>query len=151
METDTFVPPVRLTPPDPVAAASAAARRAFEEADRKASLAAADREEALTVLRSAERTEAEETARRQKAAEEEASAKSAADRAAPLLARADELAVGIGQALAWISGALSERSRLNSQVGAIFPGQWSSSHIRVLDLDSATRGRLSTRFLVRHD
>lgn len=156
MKTDDtmtpFVPPVRLTPPDPVAAAAAAARAAFEEADRKAKLAASNREEALAALRSAERAETEETARRQKQAEEEAAAKSAAERAEPLRARANELAAGIAQALRWISGAMSERSHLNTQIGALYPGEWSYSHIRVLDEEALkTRGRFSTKFVISHD
>ena len=147
---DVFIPPVRLTPPDPTAAAVESARAALDQAQRVAGIAAADLEQARNNFRAAERAAAEETARRQKEAEEEAAQKSAAERAAPLHARADELAEGIVAALRWISGALSERSRLNSEVGEVVGG-WSTSHIRVLPVDDPTKGRFSQRFLVRHD
>lgn len=152
-ETVPFVAPVKLAPPDPVAAAAAAARAAFEGARHRAGIATSDLEQARVNLESADRALAEQTARRQKEAEREAAETSAAERAAPLRARADELAAGIGQALRWIGSALTERSKLNSQLAAIFPDQkFSSSFIRPLDDATVkTRGRFSTRFDVWHD
>lgn len=151
MKTESFVSPLPLTPPDPYVGAIEAARATLDEAERRAGIATEEREQARAALKGLERGQAEKAARDQKAAEEEAALKTAAERAVPLHARADELREGIRTALAWVAGALAERHRLNSQISALYPGKQTTSHIRVLSDVEPTKGRGSHTFKLNYE